>query len=1298
MKSFLLSIGLLGSITFVKAQEWAEMMHRPNANFYEVQQKFNEYWQGKDHTEKGKGWKAFKRWENFVEPRVYPSGDLSQLSLTAINYEQWLEEYNSQNNGSKFSSSQIQASTTWTAMGPFGALSGSAGGQLNKSGRLNFVTINPTNTVNLYVGAPAGGLWISNNGGTSWTTNTDNLTVTGCSDLAIDPTNTLVMYLATGDGDAGDTRSTGVLKSTDGGNTWASTGLTNAVTNNFLIRRLIINPNNPQVLLAATNGGIYRTANGGTNWSQVATGNIYDLEFKPGDPNTVYAAGTNFRISTNGGTTFSVITNGIPNTTAINRMAIAVTPNNPAAVYVVASNASNNGFYGIYRSTASGTLFSQMTTTLNLLGWNSNGADQGGQGWYDLAIAASPTNSNEVVVGGVNIWRTTDGAASWSLYGHWTGSGAPFIHADIHDLEYAPNGTLFSANDGTIYRRTPGATSWTEICGQMNISQIYKIGTSSLAANKWISGHQDNGTNIYTGTSYNASIGGDGMDCFIDRTNDNNMFGETYNGSFRKSTNAGGSWASCVTGLSGTAPWVTIWKQDPITATTLYAGRQQMFKSLNSAGSWSVMGSLPNTTGTINEFAVAPSNPLVIYVLKNAGIYRTADGGLTWATITGTIPVSSANPQFVAIDPTDPNNAWVVCSGYSNGNKIWVTTNGGSSWTNISAGLPNIPANCVVYQPGTSDRIYVGMDVGVYTRDNSSTGWTLYNTGLPNTPVSDMEISPADPTKLIAATYGRGVWKVDLIASNVPPVSAFTHSGTICTGIAKTFSDASTNSPTSWSWSVSPTIGATITTATSQNPNITFANTGTYTVSLVASNSSGTGSLYSQTVAVIASPSVVISNSVQSICAGTSATFNASGASTYSWNTGVTTSSLSVSPSITTIYTVTGTSNGCSTQRSATLTIKPNPTVTVNSATICTGNSATLSASGATSYSWNTGAITSSISVNPSTNTIYTVTGTTNGCTNIKTATVTVTSPPVVTVNSATICSGSSANLTASGASTYSWNTGGTGSSINVSPNSTTVYSVTGFNGSCSSTVKTATVTVNSSPTVTVNSATICSGATATLTASGANTYSWNNGSSGSMINVSPTATIIYTVTGYSGSCSNAKTSTVTVNQNPAVTITANSTVICSGSTLSLSASGASTYTWYPGNTTGSTLNTTPPNGTQIYTVTGASAVGCKTNQTITIMVTTCTGIEGNATNFSFSIYPNPASDIVTIQLIDNGDVECSVIMTDAIGKIISSHKRTFTASNSTLSIRTTEIANGIYFLTISTQDGSSKTIKLIKE
>jgi len=1044
MRKFILLFTALTSLQLF-SQDWVTRMQDPNSNFYDTQKAFNDYWSTHDQNVKGKGFKAFKRWEYFVEPRVYPSGNMSQLLLTSENYEKWFNDYQATKSTAKGLGNSAQlASTTWTAFGPFGALAGNAGGQFLKSGRLNFLAIDPTNTVNIWSGAPAGGLWKSTNNGSSWTTNTDGLAVNGCSDLAIDPTNTSIMYMATGDGDAGDTRSIGVLKSTNGGVTWNATGLTNNVTSYFLIRRLIIDPSNTQHLLAATTSGIYRTTNGGSSWSIVAGGSTFDLEFKPGNSNIIYAAGTTFSISTNNGASFTQVTNGIPNSGS-NRMAIAVTPADPNYVYVVASSSSNSGLLGFYRSIASGTAFTQQTTTLNLLGYNSNGADAGGQGWYDLCIAASPLNRDEVVVGGINVWKTTNGGGSWTLDGHWVGSGAPFIHADQHDLEYNINGVLYAANDGSIYYRTSSA--WVEIGGTMNISQIYRIGLSALTQNRWITGHQDNGTSILAGGTYSAMLGGDGMDCFIDRTSNNNVFGSYQNGAHRVSTNGGGSWAVATTGLTGNTGWVTPWKQDPVTANRFYSGRTDLFVSTNLAASWSTLTAIPGS-GVIREFNVSPANNNVIYVVKSNAVYRTTNAGSSWSNVTANLPVSSAIPEWVTASPTNSNVAWVCFSGYSNGNKVFMTNNGGTSWSNVSNNLPNIPANCMVYQPNSNDLIYVGMDVGVYYKDASMTNWVLYNTGLPNTPIADLEISPANPTLLYAATYGRGVWAVSLYAPNAPISSFSVPSNSLCTGSSVTFTDNSQNLPSAWSWSITPTAGALITGSAVANPTLTFFNAGTYQVKMQASNGSGTGSVTTQTIFVSAPPSISIAAQNNSICLGSALTLTASGASTYTWMNGNTTNVGAFSPTASGVFSVAGKSSvGCTGTGSIFVNvIKLTPSINANP-TVCEGSTVSILASGASNYTWSTGANGPLITVSPSVTTVYTVTGQNLlGCIGSNTSVVTVNAAPIVnyTISSLIICEGETAVLEAEGGIVQVWEPGNVASNIyTVNPAVTTVYTVT---------------------------------------------------------------------------------------------------------------------------------------------------------------------------------------------------------------------------------------------------------------
>ncbi len=1195
---FILSFCSLNLIS----QQWVDKMANPNSNFYDIQQEFNTYWSTHDNSEKGKGYKQFKRWEHYMEPRVYPSGNLTLPSQNMQNFESFLQTNSTQ----KVSNPNLIASTTWTAVGPMGPMAGSAGGQLLKSGRINFITIHPAGSNTLFVGAPAGGLWKSTNGGTSWTTNTDLLQVIGCSDLVIDPTNPNIMYLATGDGDAGDTYSIGVLKSIDGGLTWAATGMVWTVNQGRVIRKMIIDPTNTQVIIAATNIGIWRTANGGTTWTQVYTTSTHDLEFMPGNTNTVYAGGATFRISTNNGVTWTVVNTGIP-TTGVDRMAVAVTPANASYVYVLAGSSANSGFQGFYRSTNSGTSFTTMATTPNLLGWSSTGSDTGGQSWYDLCVAASPTNQDEVVTGGVNLWRTTNGGTSWSIYGHWTGTGAPFTHADHHDLEYDAAGTLFNTNDGTVYRRS-GAT-WTEISGTMNISQIYKIGTSALTANFWLTGHQDNGTSWWNGTTYQARMGGDGMDCWIDRTNNNNMFASYYSGQFQRSTNGGASWGSATTGQSGTGNWVSPWKQDPQTASACWAGRQQMFRSTNNGANWTATTGSMTGTSTIIEFAVAPSNNQIVYVIKGAAVWKTINQGGAWTNITGTLPVGSAIPTFITVSPTDPNKLWITFSGYSAGNKVFMSTNGGTTWTNYTSNLPNLPANCSVYQVGTSDLVYVGMDVGVYYRDNLMGTWTLYNTGLPNMPVFDMEISPANPTKLVAASYGRGVWIVDVISS-APPASSFSVAAVgLCAGQNVAFTDQSTNAPTSWTWTVSPIAGVTVTTPTLQNPTMNFTAGGTYTVTLTASNGAGPGAPTSQTITIGATPTINITSASQTVCAGSPVTFTASGGTTYSWTSGGGTgASATYTPSSPTSYTVTGTTAGCSSNAIANVAINALPTVSITgSNAICAGSSVNLAGTGALTYTWSTSATTTSISVSPTLTTAYTTTGTAaNGCRNVFTKTITVNALPTISTSSSSsvVCAGSNASLVASGASTYTWMPGSlSGATVTATPTLNTSYTVTGtdVNGCTNTSVRS--VTVNASPTVNISSAsqTVCMGSPVTFTASGGTTYSWTSGGgTGASATYTPSSPTSYTVTGTTAGCSSNAIANVAINALPTVSITG-SNAICTGSSVNLTGTGALTYTWSTSATT--TSISVSPTLTTAYTTTGTAANGCKNVFTKTITV-----------------------------------------------------------------------------------------------
>jgi PKD repeat protein/photosystem II stability/assembly factor-like uncharacterized protein len=864
----------------LSAQNWVDLMKDPDANFYDVQKSFNRYYVKKERQiERQKrqaarrndegvsdeelevpGFAQYKRWEWFMSPRVALDGKRFDPSLT------WRENtrYQQQNG--------LTAAGNWTLIGPTNVVPTNGG-----AGRLNFVRFDPNSPSTIYVGSPAGGLWKSTNGGSSWSTNTDKLSqVIGCTDLAIDPTNTNIMYLATGDGDAGDTYTVGVLKSTDGGATWNPTGLSFYMANTRQMSRILLNPTSTNILLVATSAGIFRSDDAGATFTLVQAGAFKDMEYKPGDPNTVYACGTEFYRSTNGGQTWTKVTGGFTAAANLSRMAIAVTPADPAYVYVLAAKAATDyGFEGIYKSTNSGSTFAKVNTTQpsNILGWVSAGNDVGGQGWYDLAFAASPTNRDEIMTGGVNIWKSTNGGATFFLNAHWTGSGAPYVHADVHDLVYVDGSTVYSGCDGGIFKSSNG--NWSDLSDGLQIGQMYGFGQSDADPSLLIQGWQDNGTNLYDGVNWNRVIGGDGMLCFIDRTNDQIMYGSLYYGDLNRSTNGGNSWSNATGNISETGPWVTPWSQDPVDPSVIYAGFVNMWKTNNGGTNWTQISNFSGAS-TINTFAVSPANNQIIWVSRAGGLQRSANGGATWSTISNVPPGTISG---ITCSDTDPNKVWITYSGFNNSNKVFHSNDQGATWINMSGSIPNIPVNCIVRMNNSADALYIGTDVGVFYKDTTLSVWQPFGNGLPNVIVTQLRVFYPDG-KLRASTYGRGMWESDLyVAGSYPPVSTFGTPQTIsCPGAAVQFSDYSAGQPNSWTWSFP---GGNPSASTQQNPLVYYNTPGTYPVSLITTNANGSDTAtYANYIQIASSSQPDPTATGASFCAPGSATVNASGSGT----------------------------------------------------------------------------------------------------------------------------------------------------------------------------------------------------------------------------------------------------------------------------------------------------------------------------------------------------------------------------------------------------------------------------------
>ena len=781
-KLYLFSFFLL-YICLPKAQPWLEYLPQNKSprelTFFDYQQAFESYWAPFNidkgfYFENGQkikapGWKQFKRWEYAMESRINPrTGEFpSQTAMQAY------KEHRKSNPDTRSS-----ATAKWKSLGPDYSHSGYSG-----VGRINCVAFHPDDNNTYWVGAAAGGLWMTSDNGLSWTCLTNDNGVLAVSDMVIpaDYSSSQTIYIATGDRDSWDNRSIGVLKSVDGGASWNETGLSFSLHDASMVNRILIDPADHQVLIAATTSGAIKTTDGGLTWNTLLTPvEFIDMEYKPGDFNTLYGSTRDGQIyvSTSAGTFWNIVYDN-ENT---RRIELAVTPAQPKLVYAAVVN-DENGLYGIYKSGNSGQTFNLLLDGyfLNLLSYSSWGEGTRGQGYYDLGLAVSPSDSNTVLVGGINTWRSTDGGYSWNIVNHWYGDQAQEVHADKHNLRYRHNGDLFECNDGGIYFSPDNGTSWQDKTNGISISQMYRLGVSQTNASEIITGLQDNGTKFLSGDEWHDRIGGDGMECLIDYTDFNIQYGTLYYGQLYRTTDHWNDYTDISAPDEGA--WVTPFVIDPVNPEILYAGYTEVWQSFDRGDIWFPI-SIFSTGNKLRSMAIAPSDPQVLYVADHDHIWKTTNTGGDWIEITGNLPVDDANILSISVRHDNPNTLWITLSGYTTPG-VYESTDAGMTWTNISGGLPDIPVYTVVQNKliGTKPHLYAGTALGVYFK-NGDQPWARFSHGLPNVEVSELEIYyPANPsgTLLRAATYGRGLWETPIPFSSIP-VSSISTITPICSG------------------------------------------------------------------------------------------------------------------------------------------------------------------------------------------------------------------------------------------------------------------------------------------------------------------------------------------------------------------------------------------------------------------------------------------------------------------------------------------------------------------------------------
>ncbi|HYI11952.1 MAG TPA: IPT/TIG domain-containing protein [Thermoanaerobaculia bacterium] len=705
--------------------------------------------------------------------------------------------------------------TVWTSLGP-----------TNGAGRATAVAVHPTTAGTTIIGAAGGGAWKTTNSGTTWTALTETLANLSVGAIAYAPSAPTTVYLGTGEGGyAVDfIPGIGLLKSTNGGTDWT---LPSSVIASMFYR-LLVHPTNANELVAGTNNGALRSTAGQNGpWttviasastpSTIGYGDVTDIVRHPTDPLILWAAtwdrgyycrdlcsdpfnynSPTILKSVNGGASWTASATGLPvndNVTEVDRWSIAVSPSNPLVLYAATSVYDYSLFQRrsrIYKTVNGGTSWTETNLALEPESWIHNYLGQ--QAWYDNTIIVSPTDPNTVIAGGVTYVKTTDGGANW-----YEPPGLATAHVDVHDLRYSPAGTLWVANDGGIWTSTDHGETATERNTGLITRQYYAITNDVVNRNRVLGGTQDNGTNSRGdagGTSWSFFSGGDGFQCEINPAAPGMAFSTYQFGSVNRTTQSGAG--TFILGnysprypSSEQRPFFTVLEADPSNPAVLYTTTHRLWKSVSGGEAWVP---LPITTSGggwnasyIRAIAIAASNPQILMVAKGSAVYRSTDGGTTWTPVSTGLPGRTVNGLM--IDPSDPNKVFAALAGVS-GTSVYYTLNGGTNWSPRGTGLPQFSALVVRDDPTDATTLYCGTDVGVYRSTDGGATWSRFGTGMPAVSVYDIQILN-DASILRAGTHGRGIWELNITGNtnNLPSVSVTAPglSVTVAKGVSLSF-------------------------------------------------------------------------------------------------------------------------------------------------------------------------------------------------------------------------------------------------------------------------------------------------------------------------------------------------------------------------------------------------------------------------------------------------------------------------------------------------------------------------------
>lgn len=831
---------------------WAIEMYKSEPNVLLVDELYRKYFTSQVF-EKTIHTQNYKHWRRAVEEYLQEDGSLQFPSIQEI--------YKKQQKIVEKRQTLNRSEGEWKAIGPMDTYS-TGPDQQEVSWQANVYTIDQSvsdpNTV--YAGTEAGGIFRSDDKGETWEMASASYPIRSVTSIKVDPSNSLVVYA--GDGSQ-------IIKTEDGGESWVQL----MAAASLGVNDIAISKTNSSLVLLASASGLYRSTDAGQSWEKILEQRIVDIEFNAERDQEIYALVSNpsglraeFWKSTDAGVSFSIRENGWYNsddpTRADRGGRMTITPADPDRIYTILigqSKPGDHGFIGVYRSDDGGESWYNPNPPdggpyddehPNLVTLNNTNTLQ--QGYYNLGIAASHEDPDQLLLGALNLWNSKDGGASFEAKGGYQGN-VPWLHPDQQEIEI--NGTdMWVANDGGVNYSNDLFESHESRKKGLLASDFWGF-SSGWNEDLIVGGRYHNGNTAYrpsfedgrflrlggaeAATGY-VSPGKEGITYFSDINAKNIPY--SLDDAVMDAPNIGlfpseSFYASHYSELEfGADCYGHIW-----------IGRENgIWKSEDGGNTFDLVQAFGNSDQTIQQFEISRVNPKIIYVYQRTSFYGASlwvseDGGESFTekefpNISGSMRAGS-----LQIDSQNPEKLYVAFAHQNNdGEKIFLTEDYGDSWSNVTdVMLDGETIHCLFQHAGTDD-LYVGTDYGVYLYDGSE--WMSCSEGLPIRFNTNRMAPLYMKNKIRIASYGNGVWELDL-RKNAAPMAQATVDRRVgnCSRDTFYFDDYSTldqESNATWSWNFTPA-PAYVSDYNARNPKVVFADAGTYRVELTVSNDHG---------------------------------------------------------------------------------------------------------------------------------------------------------------------------------------------------------------------------------------------------------------------------------------------------------------------------------------------------------------------------------------------------------------------------------------------------------------------------